>query len=159
MNRSRNLTDADISKIAEELRIWVGKLTWELLIERLTKLGLPKYTRQALFKYERITTAFQHRKKQPSEAGQKEIKASTPELRAALEKNVRLKAENEQLVAENKRLLEQFRRWATNAAKKNLDFEYLNQEINSIHRSETPVNLRGSASKLRTTHKKSRQKI
>lgn len=129
MPRSRNITDKDVEEIVTELATWSGKLTWALLIEHLVKLGRPKWTRQALFKFSRITSAFQARKEKLGALGQTSVRAKSPQLRAALQRNERLQAQVDELNASNKRLLEQFRRWATNAAQFGLTLDKLDREI------------------------------
>ena len=57
--RSKNLGDAEIKQIVEILDGWTGKLTWELLIDAIELRMFNRYTRQSLFKHERIRHAFE----------------------------------------------------------------------------------------------------
>lgn len=56
--RSKNLGDADVKQIAEILDGWADKLSWELLIEAIELRMFNRYTRQALYKHERIPSCF-----------------------------------------------------------------------------------------------------
>ncbi len=135
--RSKNLGDAEIKQIVETLDGWSGKLSWELLIDAIELRMFNRYTRQALFKHERIRNAFDLRKSKPAK-GQEEIRrVAAPELQIALERIVKLEAENKRLESENNHLLEQFARWAYNAHTRGLDNNFLNRPLPSINRGQT----------------------
>ena len=135
--RSKNLGDAEIKQIAEILDGWSGKLTWELLIDAIELRMFSRYTRQALYKHERIRHAFEHKKNELSE-GRKDVKrVASPQLQIALDRIARLESENRRLESENNLLLEQFSRWAYNAHTRGLDHEFLNRPLPSVNRGQT----------------------
>lgn len=135
--RSKNLGDADVKQIAEILDGWADKLSWELLIEAIELRMFNRYTRQALYKHERIRHAFELRKNELS-GGRKDVKrVASPQLQLALERIARLDAENRRLEAENNNLLEQFARWAYNAHTRGLDHDFLNRALPSVNRGQT----------------------
>ena len=132
-NRSPNINDAMIARIVEILDGWDEKLTWELLIKAIESRHYVKYTRQALHKHARITTAFTQLKKAPPK--RREVQpVRSPELQAAVERITRLEAESRRLKAENDNLLEQFVRWAYNASVKGLGRDFLNRPLPPINR-------------------------
>jgi hypothetical protein len=137
LRRAKNLTDSDIKQIVEIVDGWSGRLTWDLLIEAIELRMYNRYTRQALYKHERIRHAFDLQKKSLSGTGGNEKRAASPELQIALERIARLEAENRRLEAENERLLEQFVRWAYNAHVRGLDKESLNQSLPPVNRGQT----------------------
>jgi len=135
--RSKNLDDADIKQIAEILDGWAGTLTWNLLIDAVELRMFNRYTRQALYKHERIRHAFELKKREQSE-GSKDVKrVASPQLQIALDRIARLESENRRLESENNRLLEQFARWAYNAHTRGLDYEFLNRPLPSVNRGQT----------------------
>ncbi|PKN18685.1 MAG: hypothetical protein CVU71_10355 [Deltaproteobacteria bacterium HGW-Deltaproteobacteria-6] len=134
--RAKNLSDADIKQIVEILDGWLGKLTWGLLINAIELSLFYRYTRQTLFKHERIRNAFEVQKKNLSRVGG-QIVISSPELKVALETIERLKKENIRLESENQRLLEQFAAWAYNAHARGLDYEFLSHPLPGVNRGQT----------------------
>jgi len=136
--RSKNLGDKDIKLIVEILDGWSGKLTWGLLIDAIELRIRNRYTRQTLYKHERIRHAYGLLKENLSETdgGERRI-VSSPELQAALDKVARLEAENRRLESENERLLEQFVRWAYNAHVKGMNEESLNRPLPLVNRGQT----------------------
>ncbi len=135
--RAKNLGDSEIKKIAEILDGWSGKLTWELLIDAIELRMFSRYTRQALYKHERIRHAFELKKNELSE-GRKDVKrVASPQLQIALDRIARLESENRRLESENNQLLEQFSRWAYNAHTRGLDSEFLNRPLPSVNRGQT----------------------
>ena len=105
--RAPNLTDEGIERIVLLLDSWPQpKLTWDLLIAHIHKTLGVRYTRQALDRHARISSAYQTRKK--STGGQ--ARPTTPE-EARIDA---LEAEVARLKRENDRLLEQFSRWLYN---------------------------------------------
>ena len=136
--RAKNLLDDDIKKIAEILDGWTGKLTWELLIDAVALHRYGRYTRQALFKHERIRHAYELQKKKLPTGSGLVRPASSPELmRIALEKIERLESENRRLESENQRLLEQFAKWAYNAHARGLGYEFLSNPLPGVNRGQT----------------------
>lgn len=135
--RSKNLGDAEIKQIVEILDGWSGKLSWELLIDAIELRVFNRYTRQALFKHERIRHAFDLQKSNPVKDQGKARRVGSPELQIALERIAKLEAENKRLESENNHLLEQFARWAYNAHTRGLDNEFLNRPLPSVNRGQT----------------------
>jgi len=135
--RSKNLGDAEIKQIAEILDGWSGKLSWELLIDAIELRMFCRYTRQALYKHERISHAFELKKNELSEGGKDVKRVAPPQLQIALDRIARLESENRRLESENNLLLEQFARWAYNAHTRGLDHAFLNRALPSVNRGQT----------------------
>ena len=135
--RSKNLGDDEIKQIVEILDGWSGKLSWELLIDDIELRMFSRYTRQGLYKHERIRNAFELKKNEGAEGGKDVKRASSPQLQIALDRIVRLESENRRLESENNQLLEQFARWAYNAHTRGLDHEFLNRPLPSVNRGQT----------------------
>lgn len=135
--RSKNLGTPEIKQIVEILDGWSGKLSWELLIDAIELRMFSRYTRQALYKHERIRNAFELKKNEGAEGGKGVKRASSPQLQIALDRIVRLESENRRLESENNQLLEQFARWAYNAHTRGLDHEFLNRPLPSVNRGQT----------------------
>mgnify|MGYP000878855953 FL=1 len=135
--RSKNLGDAEIKQIVEILDGWSDKLSWELLIDAIELRMFNRYTRQALYKHERVRHAFELRKNELAGGGKDVKRVTSPQIQLALERIARLDAENGRLESENNRLLEQFARWAYNAHTRGLDHEFLNRALPSVNRGQT----------------------
>lgn len=135
--RSKNLGDAEIKQIVEILDEWSDKLTWDLLINAIELRMFSRYTRQALYKHERIRNAFELKKSELSEGGKGVTRVVSPQLQIALGRIARLESENRRLESENNQLLEQFARWAYNAHTRGLDHEFLNRPLPSVNRGQT----------------------
>ena len=135
--RSKNLGDDEIKQIVEILDGWSGKLSWELLIDAIELRMFSRYTRQGLYKHERIRNAFELKKNEGAEGGKDVKRASSPQLQIALDRIVRWESENRRLESENNQLLEQFARWAYNAHTRGLDHEFLNRPLPSVNRGQT----------------------
>lgn len=135
--RSKNLGDAEIKQIVEILDGWSDKLTWDLLINAIELRVFSRYTRQALYKHERIRNAFELKKSELSEGGKGVTRVASPQLQIALDRIARLESENRRLESENNQLLEQFARWAYNAHTRGLDHEFLNRPLPSVNRGQT----------------------
>lgn len=134
--RSKNLTRGDVDEIVRIIDSCEGKISWRWVLENTeTRLFRP-YTRQTLFKHERIRRAYEVRK--GSEAGVKSGSSSRSlEVGLLLQRIEQLRRENERLVAENNSLLEQFARWAYNAHGRGLDEHFLNQPLPPVSRGRT----------------------
>lgn len=135
--RSKNIGDAEIKQIVEILDGWSGKLSWELLIDAIELRMFNRYTRQALYKHERIRHAFDIRKTELAGSGGGVRKVESPQLQIALDRIARLEAENRRLESENNQLLEQFARWAYNAHTRGLDHDFLNRSLPPVNRGQT----------------------
>jgi hypothetical protein len=135
--RSKNLGDAEIKQIVGILDGWSGKLTWDLLINAIELRVFSRYTRQALYKHERIRNAFELKKSESSGGGKGVTRVASPQLQIALDRIARLESENRRLESENNQLLEQFARWAYNAHTRGLDHEFLNRPLPSVNRGQT----------------------
>lgn len=136
--RAKNLTGNVIAEIVHILDGWTTKLTWDLFIVKIEQRLRVRYTRQALFKHERISSAFVMRKKALSKGGGTLPRTSgNTEHEKTLERLGQLKSENERLEAENNSLLEQFARWAYNASMRGLSQDFLNQALPTVDRQQT----------------------
>lgn len=140
VRRSKNLSDDDIQLIVNILDGWSGKLTWPLVIEAVERRLHSRYTRQALYKHDRIAAAVELARKALGRAkGPVGRTSKSPVLQLALDRIERLKRENQRLEAENNRLLEQFARWVYNASLRNLDEAFLNQALPRASKRQDPV--------------------
>lgn len=143
--RAKNLGDEDIQSIVSILDGWSGKLTWDLLINTVSKRLHQQYTRQALNNHTRIAEAFRLRKKSlQGESGarpKRKTGDSSQEFGAALQRIKVLEAENERLEAENNNLLAQFARWAHNGSTRNIDVNFLNQPLPTVSKDSTTVTM------------------
>lgn len=138
IQRAPNLTDDSIRHIVGILDGWTGTLTWDALIEAIAEKRFTTYTRQALHKHERISSAFKQRKDAISEDRSQGVRTvESPELQLALDRIDRLQAVNQRLEAENLRLLEQFMTWAYNANARGLDETFLSQAIPKVSRDSS----------------------
>lgn len=142
--RSRNLTDADIASIVGVLDGWTETLSWEGLIEAISKRLGVRYTRQTLSKHVRIQNGFNLAKTRQSaarnEPGSKGLNLaglSDVEAKIISERYQRLSAEVDRLRLENEQLLEQFIVWAYNAHTRGLDEAFLSRPIPSVDRGQT----------------------
>ncbi len=134
--RAPNLTDGSIAAIVGLLDGWSGDLTWELLAAKVKSRTGSTYTRQTLYKHERIRNAFVSRKASARRSSDRKS-AGSLELVSALDRISRLEAECARLNAENHKLLEQFVVWAYNAHVRGLDFESLNRPLLVVNRDQT----------------------
>jgi hypothetical protein len=135
--RAKNLSDVDIKRIVEILDGWSTKLTWNLLIDEIAVRIYGRYTRQALFKHERIRNAYFLTKKNLLRDGGQIGPTSSPEVQIARQRIERFEAENRRLESENQRLLEQFTIWAFNASAHGFDYELLSQPLPDVNRGQT----------------------
>lgn len=135
--RSKNIGDDEIKKIVEILDGWFDKLSWELLVDAIELRMFNRYTRQALYKHERIRHAFELKKRELTSGSADRKRVASPQLQIALDRIDRLEAENRRLESENNMLLEQYARWAYNAHARGLDHEFLNRPLPSVNRGQT----------------------
>lgn len=138
-SRAKNVDGSVLETIVGILDGWSGKLTWELLIDRVEQHMKARYTRQALDRHVRIKDAYTLAKQRTGEgpivATRREL---SPAAVAALEESLeRMKARNERLTLENERLFEQFVRWAYNAHLRGLTKEFLDTPLPGVDRERT----------------------
>ncbi|SNU81746.1 hypothetical protein [Pandoraea sputorum] len=129
-NRAPDLTDERIAAIVETLDGWIGKLTWELLLDAVEASTGDRYSRFTFAEYPQIANAFSLRKDVlrgalPRERGE----PRDERVRAALAQADRYKAKAERLEAENQLLTEQFVTWAINAERKGVTIDMLNAPL------------------------------
>ncbi|MGR9231895.1 hypothetical protein ACU8NU_10055 [Rhizobium leguminosarum] len=135
------LTEAEVDKIVSLLTSWRGKLSWELLLQRVAPILKRDFTRQGLDKQETISLAFKQAKdrlrlrpKRPSAGDDIDL---PPELAATLRRVENLKAEVELLQAEKQRLLERFATWLYNARCRGLSEADLNNPLPPVDRGKS----------------------
>lgn len=129
-NRAPDLTQEHIVTVLDTLDTWRGKLTWDLLLDKLEAVWGHRYSRFTLASYAEVANAFAHRK--DALRGTLPVSRGTPtdeRVRAAMGQAERFKAKAERLEAENKLLLEQFVTWAHNAEKKGVTMDMLNMPL------------------------------
>lgn len=138
--RAPRLTDKTLQTLIELIDQWSGKLTWELLLERLyEKTGL-SYSRFTFVEYPQVADAFALKKQVLR--GSWSSPPSSPKderVRAALEQVARYKAKALRLEQENQALLEQFVTWALNAQRKGVDMTTLNAPLPKPNRDQSKV--------------------
>ena len=129
-NRAPDLTQEHIATTLDTLDTWRGKLTWDLLLDKLEEIWGYRYSRFTLASYAEVANAFLHRK--DALRGTLPVSRGTPKderVRAAIEQADRFKAKAARLEAENELLLEQFVTWAHNAEKKGVTMDMLNAPL------------------------------
>lgn len=129
-NRAPDLTQEHIATTLDTLDTWRGKLTWDLLLDKLEEVWGYRYSRFTLSGYAEVANAFMHRK--DALRGTLPVARGTPKderVRAAIEQADRFKAKVARLEAENNLLLEQFVTWAHNAEKKGVTMDMLNKPL------------------------------
>lgn len=137
--RAAHLRSEDIEHIVGILEGWSETLTWDLLVDELTRRRVCSYSRQALDRHPQIKAAFVAAKSRLRQSPPP-IKRKLPvELEKALERNQRLDAENQRLRLENSRFIEQFVRWAYNAHLKGCTEEYLNRPLPPTYREASRI--------------------
>lgn len=142
IRRSPNLTSERIDTIIEIIHSWDGRLTWSALIKAVDQKMHCNYTRQALYKQERIRIAFEvYRTRNDNATSTRQVPIA---LRACVERVKRLEQENLELKKREALLLEQFVRWAYNAASRGLTENFLNQALPSTNRHGNPPSGRRS---------------
>jgi hypothetical protein len=60
--RARNLSGTDVDEIVSAINAWQGKLTWDLLLHRIQEMMGQMYTRQAVYKHEKVRQSFSRKK-------------------------------------------------------------------------------------------------
>lgn len=136
--RSQNLNTSDIEKIVGILDGWVdGKMTWATFLSEVAKRLNRRYTKQALYKHERIYNAFMLTQKRLGGEHKTPQRPVSREMQIVLDINTRLKIENERIKSENNKLLEQSVVWAKNAYDHGLTLEMLNRPLSPVNRGQT----------------------
>ena len=131
--RSENLTDDSINKIADILDGWSGSLTWDKLIIEVKIWLKEEYVRQTLAKHTRIKTAYNLAKKRLSEETDSPSKDSV-ETQVLQQTIAKLEAKNARLTRENQDLLAQFARYAYNSYAKGVSKVDLDKSLPKIDR-------------------------
>lgn len=129
-SRAPDLTQEHIATVLDTLDTWRGKLTWDLLLDKLEAVWGYRYSRFTLASYVKVVDAFAHRK--DALRGTLPVSRGTPtdeRVRAAVEQAERFKAKAERIEAENNRLLEQFVTWAQNAESNGVTMDMLNKPL------------------------------
>lgn len=128
--RAPDLTDERIKLVLETLDGWSGKLTWDLLLDAVETSCGHRYSRFTFADYPEIATAFSLKKDALRGSWKSERGAPKDErVRAALEQAARYRSKADRLQKENDLLLEQFIVWATNAERKGVTMDMLNQPL------------------------------
>lgn len=124
------MTQEHITTVLDTLDTWRGKLTWDLLLDKLKAVWGHRYSRFTLASYAEVANAFAHRK--DALRGTLAVPRGTPtdeRVRAAVERAERFKAKAERLEAENRLLLEKFVTWAHNAGRRGVTMDVLNTPL------------------------------
>jgi hypothetical protein len=134
------LSPDDIDHIVSLLTSWHGKVTWELLVDKVAAVLGRSYTRQALNAHEGIKRAFDLAKNR-ARRGKRVNPVSpnvSPELATALDRVENLRAEVALLKQERNGFLETFAIWLYNARNRGLSERDLNQPLPTVerHRSD-----------------------
>jgi len=137
------LTDTEVDKIVNLLTTWQGRLSWELLLRRVTPLLGRDFTRQGLDKQQSISIAFKQAKER-TRIRAKKVPAGDdpdlpPELAAAQRRIENLLAEVELLKAQKDQLLERFATWLYNARSRGLSEIDLSSPLPPVDRDKSEV--------------------
>lgn len=134
------LSPDDIDHIVHLLTTWCGKLTWDLLVNKVAAVLGRSYTRQALNTHDAIKRAFDLAKKRAREGTRIDPMQSrnSPELAIALDRVETLRAEVALLKQERDGYLQTFATWLYNARNRGLSERELNQPLPAVerHRSD-----------------------
>lgn len=141
--RSPNLTPDRVDVIVEQIRSWEGRLTWPALITSIATQFHARYTRQALFRHDRIRIAYEaHRNRQGKTERTNSRRPISATLNAALERIQRLEQENVELRKREELLFEQFHRWAYHASSRGLTRDFLDRPLPPVNRKGNPLSSR-----------------
>jgi hypothetical protein len=137
------LTADDIDIIVDLLTKWRGKLTWNLLVDKIGAILNHSYTRQALNEHRTVKRAFQIAKDRirsaPTKGAQPRSEYLSPELAVALERIETLQAEIALLKLERNAFLEKFAVWIYNARNKGISEGELNRNLPPVERHRTDM--------------------
>ncbi|MBP2558727.1 hypothetical protein J2T08_003686 [Neorhizobium galegae] len=138
------LTDTEVDRIVKLLTTWQGKLSWELLLRRVTPSLGREFTRQGLDKQQSISIAFKQAKDRlrirALKSSPANVDSRLPELVAAEKRIENLLAEIGVMKAEKDRLLERFATWLYNARSRGLTQSDLSQPLPQIDRDHSERN-------------------
>lgn len=132
--RAPNLTPARVDAIVTLIRAWQGRLTWPALIEAIASESSATYSRQALFKHDRIRVAYEMHRDAATTMGANRVRPMSAALQAATDRIHRLERENAELRKREMLLLEQFHRWAYHASSQGLTQELLDRPLPPLNR-------------------------
>jgi septal ring factor EnvC (AmiA/AmiB activator) len=120
-------------QILKIIDTWQGKLSWELLCDRITReLDLKnKISRHTLLAYAEFKIAFDSRKSTLRDNPSQSPKATDLELGLAHERIDRLEAQVKRLEDEKSAVMEQFIRWQHNLYQMNVDMDALQLNLNN----------------------------
>lgn len=134
------LSSDDIDHIVSLLTSWRGKLTWDLLVDKIAAILGRSYTRQALNAHVEIKRAFDLAKNRSRQGKRTDSgpQHTSPELATALERVETLRAEVALLKQERNDFLQTFATWLYNARNRGLSERDLNQPLPAVerHRSD-----------------------
>lgn len=127
------LTSDEIERIVELLTSWRGKLSWELLLERVETLLRRPFTRQGLAKQDNIQIAYQQakdriRKQKPT------YSEALPEIELMKNTIDSLRAKIAVMEAERGRYEEKFATWLYNARSRGISELDLNRHLPEVDR-------------------------
>ena len=130
------LSADDIDRIVTLLTGWRGRLTWELLIDKVTAILGRSFTRQALDAHAEIKRAFVLAKNRSRDAKHANPRSPhiTVELATALDRVDALKAEVTLLKQERNAFLETFATWLYNARNRGLSERELSLPLPTVER-------------------------
>ena len=126
----------DVDRIVSILTSWQGKLTWDLLVIKVTAVVGRPFTRQALDGHAGIKRAFGLAKERAREGKSTVFKSVdiSPELATALQRVDNLRSEVILLKHERNSFLETFATWLYNARNRGLTERDLNQPLPPVER-------------------------
>lgn len=132
------LSSSDTDVITSLLTGWRGKLTWEMLIDKITVvLGRP-YTRQALDAHASVKLAFSVAKQRVRHTKRNGVVPSEPPgLAIAFDRVEALKAEVARLQQERNGFLEMFAIWLYNARNRGVSESDLNRPLPAVERDRS----------------------
>ncbi|MGO7297129.1 hypothetical protein ACC718_09950 [Rhizobium ruizarguesonis] len=133
------LTYNEVDLVVGMLAGWKGRLTWELVVQRVEAILGRTFTRQGLDKNETISIAFGQAKDRRRKQSKKEVEESDrpPELAAAERRVEVLRAEIAVLKAEQERFLEKFATWLYNARSRGVSEFDLNRQLPDVDRDKS----------------------
>ncbi|WP_160010457.1 hypothetical protein [Rhizobium sp. 18055] len=134
-----NLTFENVQRVVRLIASWEGKITWELVVDKVSLTLRQTYSRQTLQSHFSIKVAFQNakvrqRRKSANAQPKTKQKDVTAEMAAALSRIEVLKAELEVSKSENTKHMQQFAVWLFNSRRRGVSEVELNQPLPLINR-------------------------